>query len=1194
MHNYDWLIGRLDAFIRKYYANLLIRGSLVFFSCLLFFYLTASLGEYFFYLPSWARVTILGFFVVAGCSSLIAWVIIPLFKMWRLGKVISHEAAAQIIGAHFPEVADKLLNILQLKRHPDNNASRALAEASIEQKISTIAVVPISAAIDLGSNRRLLPYLLPTLLAIVTILIAAPRIFSESSKRLLQPTKTFEKPAPFEFIIRNTNLNAIRNNDFVLEAEVRGARLPAELSVDINGETLPMQPIEGHAFRYSFRNVTNSISFRLSGAGFRSEEKTIRVVDKPTLKSFRVQLSYPAYTRKKAESLSSLGDLTIPAGTVVSWAMLTEYTDVATIRLGGGVASDLVKNATIFGSQYRFLNDTDYTINLYNKSFATSDSFHYHVQVVPDQYPVVQVQQFKDSVSGKQILLTGTAGDDYGISKVTFNYSVTEKNREVAHKSVSLPVASGVLATFQYYFNIETLDLQQGQKLSYYIEAWDNDGVHGPKSAKSELMSYQMYEGQQLDSAINENAQQINSGISNSAQKNQQMESDNREMQTKMLESDNLDWNQQQSMQEMLKKQTDLKTQVEQIKQRFDDQMKETEKKDYSDNIRDKQKDLEKQLDNMLNQELKDALKKLQEMMQKLIKDQALEAMKQVAQENKLFKMDMERMQALMNKLELQMKMEDMASKLDELAQKQNDLKEKTEQQTGDKNEKREGDSKTGKDNKTGKDETAAKKDESEKNGENSGDKKDDKQLAKEQQELKDKLDKLMKEDMKDMDKLAKETKEEKQLDRPKEEGKEAQEDMKESADAMAQKQKSKSAKSQSKASQKMKDMASSLRKKSAEMDADELDLDIKATRQVLSNLIRLSFDQEDLMASVRKTATSSHIYVENQEEQNRLHRNSMMIRDSLFSLGKRVSKLSATINKETTDIEHNMQLTVNELEDRNTPAAISHQQYVMTHVNNLALNLNELLANLMQMQMPPQNGGGGGSCKKPGGQMPKPGEGSQLSDIITEQQQLGDAMQQMQAKQGKKPGGKDGDKQGGDWKKPGGSKGNKPGSGAGGGSGNGGSGNGDQESENGDAEQLARLADQQAALRHKIQELSSLLNSKGMGGSAKQLQEAEQKMDKNETDLVNRKLTSELMLRQRDILTRLLETDKAVRQQEQDDKRSSKSADQISGPIPPQLQKYITERKQLLELYHTVPPQLRPYYRDMVNNYFQIIGNTK
>src|SRR5580693_830009 len=115
MNNYEWLIARLDAFIRKYYANKVIRGTLVFLSCVLFYILTMSVGEYYLYLPVWSRVTIMSLFVVFGVSALVAWVIVPLAKMGRLGSIISHDQAASIIGRHFPEISDRLLNILQLR-----------------------------------------------------------------------------------------------------------------------------------------------------------------------------------------------------------------------------------------------------------------------------------------------------------------------------------------------------------------------------------------------------------------------------------------------------------------------------------------------------------------------------------------------------------------------------------------------------------------------------------------------------------------------------------------------------------------------------------------------------------------------------------------------------------------------------------------------------------------------------------------------------------------------------------------------------------------------------------------------------------------------------------------------------------------------------------------------------------------------
>lgn len=1145
MNNYERLIARLDAFIRKYYTNQLIRGVLVFMISMLLFVLLVSVGEYYLYMPVWLRVGLMSFFVVAGLSALTAWVMMPLVKMNRLGKVISHEQAATIIGTHFPEVSDKLLNILQLKKHADSQASKDLIEASINQKASQLAVVPMSSAIDLSKNRKLLPYLLPLVLVGVFMLVAAPNVFKDASERLLQPTKSFERPAPFSFIIKNGDLRAVRNADYQLQAVTRGDVRPSDLFIEVDGQRIPMS-VDDSTFGYTFRNVTNETTFRLYGGGFYSKEYKLDVVQKPILKSFSIKLDYPAYIGKQDEVRNSLGDMTIPAGTKVSWQFNTEFTDKASIRLGDGSAVVLNKQGNGYSSQHRFLNDTTYTLLLKNNSSNITDSFKYNVTVTPDKYPVIQLEEYRDTVSGNQILLNGSAGDDYGIAKVLFRYEVSDKNnKQVSTKSIPLDITKGALTSFQHYFDVQTLKLQPGQKVSYYIEAWDNDGVSGSKATRSDVMVYNMYDAKQIDSAIQENAKQINSGLSKSADQTKQLQQEFQNMQNSLLQnSNNMDWEQTQKMQSMLQAQQKLQSKIEAVKKRFDEQVQQSKQKNYSDDVKQKQEALQKQMDNLLDKELQEQMQKLQELMKQMQmnKDDALKNMQQLAQQNKLFNMDLERMQELMKKLETQMRMEDLANKADELAQKQLDLKDKTDK------------SKAPNDS-----------------------------LKKEQDKLSKSLDSTMNNAMKDLDDVNKDLERPQDLDDAKQKASDASEQMKKSADQLQQNNKSQSSQSQKSAAQALQEMSQTLRQQASGMNAQQIQIDIKAVRQLLTNLMRLSFDQEQLMDKVKGTPITSQQFIDNKQVQKRLHANSIIIRDSLFSLSKRVETLAVTVNKETTELEQNMLYATSALEDRHISNALTKQQYVMTHTNNLALMLNELLANLIQMQnaaAQPNNG----NCSKPGGMNPKPGMGKQLSDIITKQQDLGNAMQQMQKakqqRQGQQTGGKSGQsqQQGQSDQDAQGQNGQQQGKqGANG--------------ENGDAESIARMARQQAALRKKMQELNTLLNSNGYGDLAKELREIQQQMDRMESDLVNKRLTEMLLTRQQDILTRLLKAEKALREQEQDNKRSSKNPDPISRPIPPELQQKLDDNKSIYEQYKTVPPQLKPYYKNMVEQYFQILG---
>ncbi|MBL0315509.1 MAG: hypothetical protein IPP69_06900 [Flavobacteriales bacterium] len=120
---YNLLIQKLDQFIRKYYKNKMIRGAIYGLALILATYLLVILLEYFGRFSILMRTFLFWLFIASASFVLIRFFIIPLSKMFRLGKVISHTQAAEIIGRHFPNVQDKLLNTLQLKTSKVNPAT---------------------------------------------------------------------------------------------------------------------------------------------------------------------------------------------------------------------------------------------------------------------------------------------------------------------------------------------------------------------------------------------------------------------------------------------------------------------------------------------------------------------------------------------------------------------------------------------------------------------------------------------------------------------------------------------------------------------------------------------------------------------------------------------------------------------------------------------------------------------------------------------------------------------------------------------------------------------------------------------------------------------------------------------------------------------------------------------------------------
>jgi hypothetical protein len=325
---------------------------------------------------------------------------------------------------------------------------------------------------------------------------------------------------------------------------------------------------------------------------------------------------------------------------------------------------------------------------------------------------------------------------------------------------------------------------------------------------------------------------------------------------------------------------------------------------------------------------------------------------------------------------------------------------------------------------------------------------------------------------------------------------------------------------------------------------------------------VQLSFDEEALMEAVGTTSTKDPRFVEHGRTQRKLRDDAKVIEDSLFALSKRVPQLESIVNREMNAVNGNMDEALRLLSDarandRSKPMAADKQQHAMTSLNNLALLLDEALQQMMA-QMNAQSKPGSGSCNKPGGSGGKPGDKAKMAKMKANQQALQKQLEEMRKamQEGKKPGEKPGEKNPGGMGMP------------------------------GMSQQLAQMAAQQAAIRKEMQKLAQELNKDG-SGAGNPLNNLAEQMEQNEKDIVNKNITPETLRRQQEIMTRLLEHEKAERERELDQQRTSNEGKPLPAADPARYFDYQRRKAREAELLRTVPPGLKPYYRDRVNAYF-------
>ncbi len=1180
MDSYQLLINKLDEFIRKYYKNQVLRGLIYSLAFFLVAFLLFNTVEYYGHFSTTVRTVLFYSFILINGFIVIYWFGLPLIRLFRLGAVISHDQAAKVIGQHFPDVQDKLLNTLQLKRMADQQPSLAqqeIIQASINQRIGELKPVPFTRAIDLGENKKYLKYALGPLILLIIISFVSPHVVFNSTERLLKHRTYYEEKAPFQFNLENDTLRAVRQENYTVKVSIDGDELPKEVYVHAGDNRYRMNKQGPSDHQYTLKKLQDNFQLQFEANGFYSDPYQVKVLPKPVLKSYEIKLDYPQYTGKTDKVKENIGDINVPEGTEISWQFKTDNTEKVKMVFNDTAYNPARDANNEFSFKRRFYDNQRYYVKPVNEYMESRDSTLHYVSVVPDAYPQVKVKKESDSLTKKRQFFSGEVSDDYGISRLAFHYEyVSSKDTAKTNQGVNtefLDVNEGEsLLSFYHSWNLNKLSIEPGDEIEYYFEVWDNDAVNGEKSTRSKTFTFHAPTEEELEEEMEKNQQEIEEQLKEAARQSQKLRESLEKAREKLLNKDNLSWEDKQFIKKTLEKQKELQKQKEQLQKQYQQSLQ--KQNEYNQLDKSMKKDYErmnKLMENNMSEEMKEMMKEIQKMLDNDQKESVEEKMKEMSRENKSNQKQLERSLDLYKKLALEQKMKSTSKKLDNLSEEQKELSKKTKNQEAkkgeqsdkgkkkaDKKEKekseekgdsgKKGDKDGKKDPESGKEKEGANKPSGD---EKQGKKDQPKTPEGEQKEIKKDFESVQ-EDLKEMEKLSKELENSPELQQEQENSKEIQKLLEESLNKLRKQDNQGASKKQKKASEKMEKMAKKMKEKMSQMDQESMMLNYQRVRKILENLIHLSNEQEDLMEQFKEVENYNPQFVDLAQKQSQLKEDAEMIEDSLQSLSKKVMMIKKTVNEEIEEINYQMEKTREFLSNRKIGKVRNSQQYIMTATNNLAVLLSDLM-NQMQQQMSSSMKGsqmcnnpmpGKMGKKKPGKKGKK--KSGKMGEIKKMQEKLGEKMGEMKK-------GKQGSRQGANSK------------------------------------DLAKLAKRQEQLRQKLRELKKEQEESGKDISD-ELDEIQKMMKENEKDIINNDISGETMQRQQEINVKMLEAKKAQRTQGRDKKRESQTADDMFRKNPPSLEEYQEKRENQIELLQTVPPTLNGYYRMKVQDYFKSI----
>jgi len=1118
-NSFENLLNQIDAFIRKYYKNELIKGSFLFGIILLFSFILTTSIEFVGRFGSFTRGILLVSFISLNFFVLIKYFLIPLIRIYSFGRKINHFQAAEIIGKFFPEISDRLKNTLQLNNELEKNEGNLeLLRASVSQRAQNLNVIPFTSAVNYKENKKYLKYIIPLFLVFVLIAIFIPSLITQGTKRVINYSEEYKELAPFQFLVNKDKLNIEEGEDAEIILILKGRVLPETVYLVCENGTFLMKKTARNSYQSWIKKPKTNKTFFFKANDFISSKFSLNITGKSILGKLQAKLSYPKYLGKLNEVVNNVTDLSVPEGTIITWSVLTKNTKNIQVLWNN---QKTTYNTPGFSFSKKIMGNVFLKFKLSNSFRKKIDSSRHTIIAIKDAFPSIQVSEQKDSVSDGMYSFNGEVSDDYGLKNLNFVYTLIHEDGTKKSTQLSVRPVSGNQISFDFAVDFRREEVKLNDRIEYYFVVYDNDGVNGSKSCRSQTQTYRLPSLEELNDQRTEDQNQTKEDLSKLLEKTKEFQKNIETLKKEVLNSKSNEWNKMDKLNQLKEDQKNIIESLQKAKDEMKQSVEEKNQLSETDKeILEKQEMIDKLLEELMDDELKKLLEELEKLMELNKKEEIKDKINELKQSSEEMKKQLDRSLEMLKKLQVNEKIDDIEKELQELAKEQEELKKNIE------------------------------------------DKKESKESAlKKQDDINKKFDKI-KEDLKKLKELNSKLEKPMDLGAPELSEQEISDDLTESKESLNEDQEKQAGEKQKSAADEMKELAEQLDQKQKAANKKQEEEDVDALRAILENLMTLSFDQEKLMESFSRLKTGDPAYLQYGRRQRRIIDDTKLVKDSLMALAKRQPKIATFIDKELQAIFSNHSLAIENIDDRNKRELNQHQQLTMTSYNNLALLLNEALES-MQSEMKADQPAG--SCDNPGKGRPKPGSSPSPGDMKEMLKKQLEQMQKGMKEGGKKPG-----------EKPGEGLGKKPGQG-----GEGGMGLGNKE--------IAKMAAEQTAIRQRIEELRNKLNQDGKG-TGNQLNPLLKELEEQERNLVNKRIDNETINRQKDILTRLLESEDALMERGFEEKRESKSGKDDNSGNKIRVDEYKNQKLNQLELLRSIDPAYRRYYKEKASQYFNKI----
>jgi hypothetical protein len=643
--------------------------------------------------------------LIAALSFVVAvsWFILrPLLRLLGMLPSADDAAIARRVGANFPQIKDRFLNALQLA---ENIASWAthysvqLIEASLAEFSKEIQSFKLTEAVRTSHIHRCRLWLLATFCGALVFVGAFPGTTTGAAYRILHFNRDFTPPPRYRFEVSPGNAEIVKGTNVDIRIKVIAlapaiTRGPDELTIvrrqedQEAAEELKAWPDSSGVYRTTFQTVRSTTEYyaRLSDA--ESDRFTLTVLNRPIIRSFRLQLEYPKYSGIPVKLQDEfVGDVAALLGTrIVVNGSASKPLRRAEMIFNDATRISLAVRNERFSASFPLLADREYAISVTDvEGLTNSDPVRYQLKAVPDEFPTIAILEpgrNVDIASSQSINLLLHANDDFGFTSLRLGYRLSASRYEQAQTEfffLAIPLAAGGTKEVEipYLWDLTGMHLAPEDVVEYYAEVFDNDAIRGPKSGKSRLYLLRLPSLEEVFSDIDKAHEQTIDDLQQSMEQAKKLKEDIESINRDLKKNKDPDWQTQKKMEEMAKRYQDVQKKLDNVQSRIEQMTQHMQQQNVlSKETLEKYLELQHLFQQLNATELQKTLLQLQQQMPNISKEQLQRAMQNMTFSEERFRQSIERTMNLLKRMQIEQKLDEVKKRAQELEKAQKDLQE--------------------------------------------------------------------------------------------------------------------------------------------------------------------------------------------------------------------------------------------------------------------------------------------------------------------------------------------------------------------------------------------------------------------------------------------------------------------------------------------------------------------------------------